>query len=805
MYVIKRNGQREEVHFGKISKRLQLLAEHHGIRDIDPQRVAQKVIETLATGVSTERLDVEAADVSITLGTFEPDYAKLAVCISISNLYKKTPETFSASVDVLHGSGTIPDAFHDDVTANKEQLNAMINTHRDFEYEYFGFKTLERTYLLRHDDAIVERPQYMLMRVAVNLWNKNLALIKETYEMLASGIYTHATPVLFNSGTIMSQLSSCFLLTMQADSIRGIYSTLGQCAEISKMAGGLGVNASIIRAKGSRIKGTNGHSNGIVPMLRVYDATARYVDQGGGKRKGSCAIYLEPWHLDIEDFLQMKKTRTKEEMSARDLFYALWVPDLFMKRVEQGGSWTLFCPHTAPGLADVHSEAFERLYQQYEQDPSILPRKTMPARTLWDKIMITQLETSGPYMMFKDACNRKSNQQNLGTIRGSNLCAEIVQYSSATEIACCNLASVNLAKCVVNGRFDFDLLQKVTKVAVRNLDRVIDITMYPLPEAELSNKKHRPLGLGVMGLADAFIMLDMPFESAEASKLNRDIFETLYFAACTASCELAMEVGAYESYEGSPMSQGKFQFDLWGVTPEKFDWSALRILIRKYGIRNSLLLALMPTASTSLIQGANECMEPFTSNIYTRGTLAGDFVMVNKHLVQRLTALGLWDKDMKEQLILHRGSVQQIEGIPAHLKALFKTAYEISPRVMLQMAADRGAYIDQTQSLNLYLAGADLNMVTSVLFRAWQLGLKTGVYYLHTKPKANPIQFTVDAHLKVKKILEGSNPVFFEEPSPKVTFGLGAPPQDGRYSKVYKQEEEAPSCSLEKGCGSCGT
>lgn len=636
---------------------------------------------------------------------------------------------------------------HDIVQRHAARLDSAIVYDRDFEFDYFGFKTLERSYLLKIDGKPVERPQHMFMRVAVGIHKEDIESVIETYHLMSRRVFTHATPTLFNAGTPRPQMSSCFLLTMKSDSIGGIYETLSLCAKISKYAGGIGLSVHNIRAKGSYVAGTNGNSNGLVPMLRVFDATARYVDQGGGKRKGSFAIYLEPWHADIEDFLELKKNSGKEEARARDLFYALWIPDLFMRRVEADGDWTLFCPNEAKGLADVYGDEFEALYDRYVKEGR--GRKTMRAQDLWFQILNSQIETGTPYMLYKDSCNRKSNQKNLGTIKSSNLCTEIIQFTSPDEVAVCNLASINLRHfaSAADRTYDFQGLYAVTKVIVKNLNKVIDGNFYPVEEARNSNMRHRPIGVGVQGLADAFLQLRLPFESTEAKALNRDIFETIYFGACESSMELAIESGPYQTFPGSPMSQGIFQFDMWDQKPNAklgWDWDGLRTKIMKTGMRNSLLLAPMPTASTSQILGNNEAFEPFTSNIYSRRVLAGDFVMVNQHLVKDLISLGLWNLSIKNHIIADRGSVQNIKEIPANIKELYKTVWEIKQRCVLDMAADRGAFIDQSQSLNIHLSDPTVGKLTSTHFHGWRLGLKTGMYYLRTRPKADAIQFTVD-------------------------------------------------------------
>lgn len=633
-------------------------------------------------------------------------------------------------------------------------------------YDYFGFKTLERAYLTRIDNKVIERPQHMIMRVAIGIHKGDIPAALETYELMSQLYFTHATPTLFNAGTVRPQLSSCFLLTMRDDSIEGIYDTLKQCACISKYAGGIGLSIHGVRATGSYIRGTNGSSNGIVPMLRVFSDTARYVDQGGGKRKGSFACYIEPWHADVFEFLDLKKNHGNELQRARDLFYAMWVPDLFMERVESNGKWTLFCPNEAPGLHDCHGDAFRTLYEKYESDG--LGRRVIDAQTLWFAILESQVETGTPYMLYKDAVNTKSNQQHLGTIRSSNLCCEIMEYTSPDEVAVCNLASVNLVKMVHDTEnegpvFDFEKLAHITRVATRNLNRVIDVNFYPLEEARRSNIRHRPIGIGVQGLADAFIKMRFPFESEEARRLNKDIFETMYFAACTESVHLAKKDGAYESFEGSPASQGKLQYDLWGVSPsDRHDWTDLKRQIHAHGMRNSLLLAPMPTASTAQIMGNNEAMEPFTSNMYTRRVLAGEFTIVNKHLLLDLVSRGLWTPDVRNQLIADRGSVQNIASIPQQLKNLYKTVWEIKQRTVIDLATDRGAFICQSQSMNIHISDPTVSKLTSMHFYAWKKGLKTGMYYLRTRPKADAIQFTVDQQ-QLKQSLPAADDTASEE------------------------------------------
>ncbi|MFD2203653.1 ribonucleoside-diphosphate reductase subunit alpha [Shivajiella indica] len=800
MLVIKRDGRRESVRFDKITTRIENLCYGLDGRYIHPIEVAKKVIDGLYDGVTTTELDNLAAEVCASLTVQHPDYAILAARIAISNLHKTTSQSFSNTMKRLYtyinpktgeNAALIAPDVYGVIKKHAAKLDETIVYDRDFDYDYFGFKTLERSYLIKLDGKVVERPQHMLMRVAVGIHKEDIESAIETYHLLSQKWFTHATPTLFNAGTPKPQLSSCFLLTMKEDSIDGIYDTLKQCAKISQSAGGIGLSIHHIRAKGSYIKGTNGVSNGIVPMLRNFDMTARYVDQGGGKRKGSFAIYLEPWHADVKDFLELKRNHGKEEMRARDLFYAMWIPDLFMKRVEQNDDWSLFCPNEAPGLSDCHGEEFEKLYEKYEREGKA--REVVKAQELWFEILESQIETGTPYMLYKDAANKKSNQQNLGTIKSSNLCTEIIEYTAPDEVAVCNLASIALPKFVVtkpDGKkyFDHQKLYEVTKVATRNLNKVIDVNYYPVEEARRSNFRHRPIGLGVQGLADAFIMLRMPFESAEAKGLNEDIFETIYYAAMETSMELAKVEGTYETYEGSPVSKGIFQFDMWGVSPKsgRWAWNELKEKVKKYGVRNSLLVAPMPTASTSQILGNNECFEPYTSNIYTRRTLSGEFIVVNKHLMRDLINLGLWNDALKNRLIAANGSVQNIPGIPQNIKDIYKTVWEISQRVIIDMAADRGAYICQSQSMNVFMQDPNFGKLTSMHFYAWKKGLKTGMYYLRSQAATSAIQFTVD-----KSALE---------PEKKA-----ATPQALDMSKSVKQDAIACSLDNPEGCEMCGS
>jgi ribonucleoside-diphosphate reductase alpha chain len=755
MLVVKRDGRHESVKFDKITARIDKLSYGLDPAFVEPVEVAKKVIEGLYDGVSTQDLDNLAAEIAATMTVKHPDYAKLAARIAISNLHKTTSKSFSNTMKWLYtyvdpktgqNAPLVSKETYGIVKANAATLDSNIIYDRDFSYDYFGYKTLERSYLMRIDGKIVERPQHMLMRVAVGIHGEDIEKAIETYNLLSEKWFTHATPTLFNAGTPKPQLSSCFLLTMKDDSIDGIYDTLKQTAKISQSAGGIGLSIHNVRAKGSYIKGTGGVSNGIVPMLRNFDMTARYVDQGGGKRKGSFAIYMEPWHADIFDFLDLKKNHGKEEMRARDLFYALWIPDLFMEKVENNEDWTLFCPNEAPGLADCYGDDFVKLYNKYVSEGR--GRRTVKAQDLWFEVLESQIETGTPYMLYKDAANKKSNQKNLGTIKSSNLCTEIIEYTAPDEVAVCNLASLALPKFVneETGQYDFQALYNVTYVATMNLNKVIDVNYYPVEEAKNSNMRHRPIGLGVQGLADAFILMRMPFESAEAKKLNKDIFETIYFASMTASMDLAKVEGPYQTFKGSPVSKGIFQYDMWGVTPDSglWDWDSLKKEVKKYGVRNSLLVAPMPTASTSQILGNNECFEPYTSNIYTRRTLSGEFIIVNKHLMKDLIELGLWNDSMKNKLIAAKGSVQAIAEIPAKIKELYKTVWEISQKTIIDLSADRGAFICQSQSLNIHIQDPNFGKMTSMHFYAWKKGLKTGMYYLRSRAATDAIQFTVD-------------------------------------------------------------
>jgi len=764
MYVVKRDGKREPVMFDKITERVKVLC--YGLNElVDPVKVAMRVIEGLYDGVTTSELDNLAAETAAAMTVTHPDYAQLAARIAVSNLHKNTKKSFSETMsDMYHyvnprtgkASPLVSDEAYEVIMANAERLDSAIIYTRDFGYDYFGFKTLERSYLLKINGKIVERPQHMLMRVSVGIHLNDIDSAIETYELMSKKFFTHATPTLFNAGTPKPQMSSCFLLAMQDDSIDGIYDTLKQTAKISQSAGGIGLSIHNIRATGSYIRGTNGTSNGIVPMLRVFNDTARYVDQGGGKRKGSFAIYVEPWHADIFDFLDLRKNHGKEEMRTRDLFLGMWIPDLFMKRVQEDGLWTLMCPNECPGLYDVHSEEFDALYTKYEAENR--GRKTVKAREIWEKILESQIETGLPYMLYKDAANRKSNQKNLGTIRSSNLCTEIIEYTSKDEIAVCNLASISLPMFIEDGKFDHQKLYDVTKRVTRNLNKVIDRNYYPLIEAENSNMRHRPVGLGVQGLADAFIMLRLPFTSDEAKQLNQEVFETLYFAAVTASMEMAKEEGPYSTFEGSPISNGEFQFNLWGLKDSdlsgRWDWASLRKDVMEHGVRNSLLVAPMPTASTSQILGNNEAFEPYTSNIYTRRTLSGEFIVVNKHLLEDLVEAGIWNETLKQEIMRNNGSIQNIDLIPQNIKDLYKTVWEMSMKDILDMSRQRGYFIDQSQSLNLFMEGANFAKLTSMHFYAWQSGLKTGMYYLRTKSAVDAIKFTLNNDKKEQPVAE---------------------------------------------------
>jgi ribonucleoside-diphosphate reductase alpha subunit len=822
MLVLKRDGHRESVKFDKITARIEKLCYGLDPKFVNPVEVAMKVINGLYDGVSTQELDNLAAEIAASMTTKHPDFAKLAARIAVSNLHKVTSKSFSNTMKRLYtyvdpktgqNAPLISKETWKVIHENAAELDDAIIYDRDFSYDYFGFKTLERSYLMKVDGKVVERPQHLLMRVAVGIHGEDISAAVETYHLLSEKWFTHATPTLFNAGTPKPQLSSCFLLTMKDDSIDGIYDTLKQTAKISQSAGGIGLSIHNVRAKGSYIKGTGGTSNGIVPMLRNFDMTARYVDQGGGKRKGSFAIYLEPWHADIFEFLELKKNHGKEEMRARDLFYAMWIPDLFMKRIENNDSWSLFCPNEAPGLADCYGEEFERLYEKYEKEGKA--RKQIKAQDLWFEILEAQIETGTPYMLYKDAANKKSNQKNLGTIKSSNLCTEIMEYTSPDEVAVCNLASIALPKFITEeGTFDHQKLYEITKVVTRNLNKVIDVNYYPVPEAKYSNMRHRPIGIGVQGLADAFIMLRMPFDSEEARGLNTDIHETIYFAAMETSMELAKVNGAYETFKGSPVSKGIFQFDMWGVTPSsgRWDWDNLKKDVKQHGVRNSLLLAPMPTASTSQILGNNECFEPYTSNIYTRRTLSGEFIIANKHLMRDLISLGLWNETMRQKLIATNGSVQPIAEIPQNIKEIYKTVWEISQKSIIDMSADRGAYICQSQSLNIHLTDPNFGKLTSMHFYAWKKGLKTGMYYLRSTAAADAIKFTLDKTAMDQPHVSETKSGVETVTEPAVAYATKSEkqqtiPYNQPIAEEYDQKRADMACSLDNpdACDACGS
>jgi ribonucleoside-diphosphate reductase alpha chain len=766
MDIIKRNGSREPLKLEKISSRIKKLT--YGLNErVDPDIVSTKVVSGLYDGVSSAELDQLSSETAASMVTVHPDFGKLAARIAITALYKDVEKDFSVIAKKLYDyinpktgdkAGMISDEVYAVIQKYSQELDAMIVHDRDFNFDYFGFMTLRKSYLLKIDSQAAETPQHLYMRVAVGIWRENLEMVQKTYDMLSQGLFTHATPTLFNASTNRPQLSSCFLLDIDDDSIPGIYKTISDCALISQSAGGIGINIHKIRAKGSYIKGTNGYSNGIIPMLKVFNETARYVDQGGGKRKGSIAVYLEPWHGDIFDFLDLRKNQGKEELRARDLFLAMWIPDLFMKRVEADGDWSLFSPDQVPGLIDAYDspdkKSFTELFEKYEAEGKAL--KTIKARELWEKILDSQVETGTPYMLYKDACNYKSNQKNLGTIKSSNLCTEILEYTDKNEIAVCNLASVALPKYVLipSGKvrekdkklrkYDFKFLYDVVYQATVNLNQVIDVNFYPTPETKASNLKHRPIGLGVQGLADTFVMMGLPFESDEARKLNKDIFETIYFAALTASKDLAKKHGSYASFEGSPASQGLLQYDLWGLTENDlsgmWNFTALKEEIKQFGLRNSLLVAPMPTASTAQILGNNECFEPFTTNLYKRNTLSGEYAVINKHLVEDLVNLGIWSDNVRLKLFNENGSVQNIPEIPTDIKEVYKTVWEMKGKSILEMARDRSYFIDQSQSLNMFMAEPTPSKLSSAHMYGWKLGLKTGMYYLRVKPKAQALK-----------------------------------------------------------------
>jgi ribonucleoside-diphosphate reductase alpha subunit len=812
MKVLKRSGKYEDVSFDKITARIRKLCYGLNQNYINYIEISKKVIQGLYDGVTTTELDNLAAETAATMAATHPDYAILAARIAVSNLHKNTDKSFSKTMEGLYNyidpktgekAGLISDETIEVVRANADKLDSAIIFDRDYEYDYFGFKTLERSYLLRMKGQIVERPQHMIMRAAVGIHGEDIESAILTYNLMSEKWFTHATPTLFNAGTPKPQLSSCFLLSMTDDSISGIFETLSRCAKISQSAGGIGLSIHNVRAKGAYIKGTGGTSNGIVPMLKVYNDTARYVDQGGGKRKGAFAIYMEPWHADIHEFLELKKNHGKEELRARDLFYAMWISDLFMERVKNNEDWSLFCPNEAPGLHEVYGGEFEALYHKYEQEGRA--RSTVKAQDLWFHILESQIETGTPYILYKDACNKKSNQKNLGTIKSSNLCTEIVEYTAPDEVAVCNLASISLSKFVGDDRnFDFDKLYEITRVVTRNLNKIIDINYYPIPEARNSNMRHRPIGIGVQGLADAFIKMRFPFDSAEAKQLNKDIFETIYFAALTESNAIAQEEGPYQTFEGSPASEGVLQFDMWNVTPsERWDWDTLRSSVMEKGMRNSLLLAPMPTASTSQILGNNECFEPFTSNIYSRRTLSGEYIIVNKYLLKDLVGLGLWNEGMKQRLMAANGSIQGFSEIPAEIKEIYKTVWEISQKVVIDMAADRGAYICQSQSMNLFLENPNFSKLSSMHFYAWSKGLKTGMYYLRSKAAVDPIKFTVEQNLQANRVSKnGTGDVNVENAeNNKQASGF-----DENTNMEMKAEDAPQVCSLDDpDCLMCGS
>jgi len=760
MFVMKRNGEKEIVSFDKILQRIKKTGIEANIH-INYTALTMKVIDQLYDGISTTQIDELTADQCASLASTHPDYNSLAGRIIISNHQKNTTSVFSQGIARLYqfkdkhnnNSPLVSETLFETVMLSPDDYDGLCDYSRDYLIDYFGFKTLERAYLMKIGNEIVERPQHMWLRVAIGIHGDNFDRVKETYDCMSQKYFTHATPTLFNAGTPRPQLSSCFLLAMEDDSISGIYSTLSDCANISKWAGGIGLHIHNVRATGSHIRGTNGTSNGIVPMLRVFNTTAKYVDQGGGKRNGSFAIYLEPWHSDIEVFLQMRKNHGDEELKARDLFYALWIPDLFMERIKSDGVWTLMCPDECPGLADVYGDEFKELYEKYETRG--MGRKTMSARKLWFQMLDAQMETGTPYLCYKDAANRKSNQKNIGVIKSSNLCTEIMEVSDKDETAVCNLASIALPAFVDTTQsppvYNFKELHKIARIVTYNLNKVIDVNYYPTPKAQYSNSKHRPIGIGVQGLADTFIQLGYNFESEQAQRLNREIFETIYHAALEESCSIAKKEGKYSSFDGSPASQGILQFDMWNVSPDnnRYDWDELKEQIKQHGLRNSLLLAPMPTASTSQILGYNECIEPITSNIYSRRTLAGEFIIANKYLMRDLIKLNIWNDTVKNNIIANNGSVQHIEIIPKDIREKYKTVWEIPMRSIIDMAADRGAYICQSQSLNLWIEDPNYNSLTSMHFYAWNKGLKTGIYYLRRRGRHQAQQFTIEPDKKI--------------------------------------------------------
>ena len=741
MRVIKRSGRIEDMKFDNVTNRIKNLT--YGLSEkCDSSKVAQQVFSSMYDNITTQEIDTLSAEICVGMITSDPDYETLATRIVASNIQKVCPNNFHLAMRKLQKAGVITD----EVVEVAQQVKGNIDMERDFDFGYFGLKTLEKSYLQRVDGKLVETPQYMFMRVAIGIHGKDIPAVLETYDKMSQGLFIHATPTLFNAGTPRPQMSSCFLIAGKDDSIDGIYGTLTECAQISKWAGGIGMHIHNIRGNKSRIRGTNGQSDGIIPMLRVFNATARYVNQAG-RRKGSIAVYLEPWHSDIMEFLELRLNQGDEEARCRDLFSAMWIPDLFMKRVEEGGNWSLFCPDTAKGLSDVYGKEFEELYTKYEEDG--LANTTVPAADVWKAILKSQTETGTPYMLYKDACNAKSNQKNLGVIKSSNLCTEILEYTDKDETSVCNLASIALPKYVnrETKTFDYDKLHEVVKTVTKNLNRVIDRNFYPVETARRSNMKHRPIGLGVQGLADVFILCGLPFDCEESRLMNAHIFETMYHASLEASSELAETEGSYESFEGSPASQGILQPDMWeGETKfsGRYDWDAMRERVKTKGLRNSLLMAPMPTASTAQILGNNECFEPYTTNIYLRRTLAGEFVVVNNHLVNDLKKRGLWSKEMKDLMVKAGGSIQNIVDIPDDIKSLYRTVWEISQKCIIDMAADRGRFIDQSQSMNLFMESPTMSKLSSMHMYAWKSGLKTGMYYLRSKAKARPIQFSLE-------------------------------------------------------------
>jgi ribonucleoside-diphosphate reductase alpha chain len=819
MQVVKRSGKKETVSFDKITARVNKLCYGLNQDHIKPLEISQKVVQGLYDGVSTTELDNLAAETAASMSTKHPDYALLAARIAISNLHKNTNKSFSETMEALYNyidpktgqkAGLIGESTYQTIKANADKIDSAIIYDRDFTFDYFGFKTLERSYLLRMDKKIVERPQHTLMRAAIGIHGEDIDAAIETYNMMSEKWFIHATPTLFNAGTPKPQLSSCFLLSMTDDSITGIFETLSRCAKISQAAGGIGLSIHNIRAEGSYIKGTGGTSNGIVPMLKVFNDTARYVDQGGGKRKGAFAVYLEPWHSDIKHFLDLKKNHGKEEMRARDLFYAMWISDLFMERVQANESWSLFCPNECPGLYDAYGGEFEALYHKYEQEGKA--KETVKAQDIWFAILESQIETGTPYILYKDAANKKSNQKNLGTIRSSNLCTEILEYTSPDEVAVCNLASISLPKFVdtKTKTYNFEQLEQITRIITRNLNKIIDINYYPIKEAETSNMRHRPIGIGVQGLADAFAMMRMPFDGAEAKELNKQIFETIYYAAVSESNALAKKNGAYQTFKGSPASEGILQFDMWDVTPsDRYDWNALKEEVKATGLRNSLLLAPMPTASTSQILGNNECFEPYTSNIYSRRTLSGEHIIVNKHLLKDLIGLGLWNNDLKEQLMAANGSVQDLD-VPDSIKEMYKTVWEMSQKVIIDMSADRGAYICQSQSLNLFVASPNFAKLSAMHFYGWKKGLKTGMYYLRSKAAVDPIKFTLSEkhqNKSIRKEKEKIEVITEEQTQPKIetVAAVQTVTADTVITAKQLKEAEGQVCTMEEGCISCGS